>query len=87
MADEAYRRTYYVQPSDVMCTTETEVRSAVTGKLDEQYVEGWIAAARVAGDTALLRGLLKMVPAEPRKPLKPYVYKPHGPSAGGELEE
>ena len=59
---------YMPQPSDVLDRVEAEVRAEVDGKLDANYIQGWIDAARAAGWTLLLRELRKRV-REPVKPL------------------
>jgi len=58
---ERYRRTYYVQPDDVLDKAEADVRAAVGSELVEPFVDGWIQAARVAGDTLLMHSLTKML--------------------------
>jgi len=58
---ERYRRTYYVQPDDVLDKAEAEARAKVEGKLSRDFIDGWIEAARTAGDTLLMHSLARTV--------------------------
>ena len=65
MSERVERRTYIRQPPDVLDKAEAEVRAAVGSKLVEPFVDGWIQAARAAGDTMLMHSLTQMVRPPP----------------------